>query len=145
MTWATKLGAKTTPTPNLPTPPRAAIPQTFHTVASDTAAPLPFENPSHLQLIGRFSVSKLPEYEILFKHVILGGDLATRDYLLRLRTIASEQVRSNLGVALKHDDHGDPISVVTRRTTPSSSILVTTGDVKIRFPSADVARAAYTQ
>jgi len=122
MTSATKLGAKTAPTPNLPTPPRAAIPQTFHTVASDTTAPLPLENPPHLKLIGRFSGFKLPEYEILFKQAFPGGDMATRDSLLRLRTIASEQVRSNIGVALKHDDHGYPITVVTRRTTPSSSM-----------------------
>ena len=115
-TWSTKVGAKPTPTSNLPTPSRAAIPQTFHTVDSDTTAPLPFESSPHLQLTGRFSGSKLPENEILFKQVFLGGELATRDCLLRLCTFASEQVRSNLGVALKHDDNGDPISVITRRT-----------------------------
>ena len=123
----------------------AFVPHTFHTIASDKAAPLPFENPPHLQLTGRFSGSNIPEYEILFKQLFSGGDLATRECLLRLRTIASEQVRSNLGVALKHDDYGDPITVVTRRTTPSSSMWVTTGDVKIRFPSAEVARAVNTQ
>jgi hypothetical protein len=113
MTWATKMGAKATPTPNMPTPPHAAIPQTFHTVANDTTAPLPFENPPHLEFTRRFSGFKLLEYEILFKQVFLGGDLATRDCLLRLRTIAAEQVGSNLGVALKHDDREDPITVVT--------------------------------
>ena len=71
--------------------------------------------------------------------------MATRDCLLQLRTTVSDQVRSNLGVALKLDDHGDPITVVTRRTTPSSSMWVTTGDVRIRFPSADIAKAVYTQ
>jgi len=94
---------------------------------------------------GRFSGSKLPEYEFLFERVFLGGDLAPRECLLRLRTIASEQVRNSLGVSLKHDDHGDPITMVTRRTTPSSSMSVTTRDVKIRFPSTDVAGAVYTQ
>jgi len=145
MTWATKLGAKTTPIPALPTTPRVAIPQIFHTVANDTATPLQFKNPPHLQLTGRFSGSKLPEYENLYKQVSLGGDLATRDYLLHLCTIASEHVRSNFGVALKHDDHNNPITVVTRRTTPSSSMWVASGDVKIRFPSADVARAVHIQ
>ena len=129
----------------MPTPSRAAIPQTFHTVAIDTTAPLLFENPPHLLLTGRFFGSKLHENEILFKQVFPGGDLATRDCLLRLRTLASEQARSNLDVALKHDDHGDPITVVTRRTTPSSVMWVTTGDVKIRIPSAEVVRTIYTQ
>jgi len=55
MTWATKLGAKATPTPHLPTPARAALPQTFHTVANDTSAPLLFLNPPNLQLTRRFS------------------------------------------------------------------------------------------
>jgi hypothetical protein len=141
----TKIGAKATLTPNPTTHYRAALPQTFDTIASDTAAPLPFENPPHLQLRGRFSGSNLSDYKILFTQVFLGGELATRDCLLRLRTIASDQVRNNLGVALQHDDHGDPITVVTKRTTPSSSMWVTTGDVKIRFPSAEVARTVYTQ
>ncbi len=145
MIWVTKLGGNSTPTTNLPTPSRAVIPQTFHTVASDTTAPLPFGNPPHLQLTARFSASNLLEYDILFKQIFPGGDLATRDCLLRLRTTASDQVRNNLGVALKLDDHGDRIIVVTRRTVPSSSMWVTTGDVKIRFPSADIARAVYTQ
>ena len=131
ITWATKLGANLTPTTNLPTPPHAVIPQTFHTVAIDTAAPLPFDNSPHLQLTRRFFAYDLPEYEILRKQIFPGDDLATRDCLLRLRTTPSEQVRSNLGVALKLDDHGDSITVVTRRTTPSSSKWVTMGDVKI--------------
>jgi hypothetical protein len=80
----------------------------------------------------------------MFKEIFPGGDLAIRDCLLRLRTTASDQVRNNLGVALKLDGHGDPITV-NRRTTPSSSMWVTTGDVKIRFHSADIARAVYTQ
>jgi hypothetical protein len=145
MTGSTKLVAKATPTSNPSTHSRAVVPQTFHTITSDTAAPLPFENPPHLKLTWRFSGSNLPDYELLFKHIFHGGDLTSRDCLLRLRTIASEQVRSKLGVALKHDDHGDPIAVVTRRTTPSSSMWATTGDVKIRFPSAEVAKAVYTQ
>ena len=101
----------------MPTPSRAAIPQIVHTVDIDAAAPLPFENSPHLQLTGRFSGSRLPENEILFKQVFPGVEHATRDCLLRLGTVASEQVRGNLGVALEHDDHGDPISVITRRTS----------------------------
>ena len=39
MTWATKLGANSTPTTTIPTPFRAVIPKTLHTVARDTSAP----------------------------------------------------------------------------------------------------------
>ena len=81
----------------------------------------------------------------MFTQVFPTGDLATRDCLLKFRTIASEQVRSNLCVALTQDDHGDPITVVTRRISPSSSMWVTTGDVKIRIPSAEVAKVVYYQ
>ncbi len=73
------------------------------------------------------------------------GDLATRECLLQFRAIASEQVRNNLGVALTHDDHNVPITVVTRKIPLSSSMWVTTGDVKIRFSSTEVARAVYYQ
>jgi hypothetical protein len=117
MTWATKLGGNSTPTINLPTHSRAVIPQIFHTVANDTAAPLPFDNPPHLQLTWRFLAYNFPKYEIMFKQIFPGGDLVTRDCLLRFHTTASDQVRNNLGVTLKLDDHGDPITVVTRRTT----------------------------
>jgi hypothetical protein len=127
------------------TPTGAAPPHTFHTEAKDTATPLPFESPPQLQLTGRSSGTELPEHEILFKKVFPSGDLATRECLLKFRTIASEQVRSNLVVALNHDDHGDPITMVTRRISPSSSVRVTTKDVKIRLPSAEVARVVYHQ
>ncbi len=82
---------------------------------------------------------------MMCKQVFPSGDLATRVCLLKFRTIASEKVRSNFGVALIQDDHGDPITVVTRRISPSSSMWVINGDVKIRFPSAEVAMVVYHQ
>ncbi len=93
-------GLELNPAVSPSTPTGAAIPQTVHTVANETVAPLPFENPPHLQFNGRFSGSKLTENEIMFKQVFPNGDLDTRDCLRKLRTIASGQVRSNLGDAL---------------------------------------------
>ncbi len=77
------------------------------------------------------------------KHFFPSDDLATRDKLLKLCTIASDQFRSNLGVALTRDAHGNPITVATRIISSSSSIWVTVEDVKIRFPSSEVAKVVY--
>jgi hypothetical protein len=68
------------------------------------------------------------------------GDLATRECLLQFCTIASEQVRSNLGVALTLGGHRDPITVISKRISPSFSVWVIIGDVEIRFISTDVAK-----
>ena len=70
-------------------------------------------DPPELQLTRRFSVSILPENEIMFNNNFPGGSFVTKECLLQFRTSAVEQVQSNLGVALTHDEIGDPITVVT--------------------------------
>ncbi len=121
------MGSHLHPIVTVPPPTGAAPPQTFHTVAIDNVAPLPFENLPDLQLTIRFSGSRLPENEIMFKQFFFpNGDLATRVCLPKFRTIASKQVRSNPGVALTQDDQGDPITVVTARISPSSTTWVAT-------------------
>ncbi len=122
--WAERVSPNLNHVAPLPTPTGAATPQTFHTAASDTVAPLPFENPPHLQLTERFSGSKLAENGIMFKMFFPSGDLVTRACILKFRTIVSDQVRNKLGAALTRNDHGDPITVFTKRVSPSSSMCV---------------------
>ena len=42
---------------------------TFYTIAKDGMIPFPFETTPHLQVIGRFSKSKLPQNELVFRHI----------------------------------------------------------------------------
>ena len=140
MTWATKWGANSTPTTNLPTPSRAVIPQIFHTVANDTAAPLPFDN---TLLTSNSQVDSLlltfqNTRSCLKKSFPVGlgpPGIVYFDSVPPPRT----KYAATSELLYKLDDHGDPITVVNRRTIPSSSKWITTGDVKIRFPSADIA------
>ena len=42
---------------------------TFHTIAKDGMIPFPFEAPPHLQVTGRYSKLKLPQNELVFRHI----------------------------------------------------------------------------
>ena len=118
MSSVDRVASYTNPT-SLAAPPTGDVrSQTLNMVANDNVTPIFFDNPPQLQLTGRLSWSKLPENGIPFKHFWPNGKLTTKECLFEFRTTAPEPVRNNLGFALTIDDHGDPITMVTKRTTP---------------------------
>ncbi len=89
---------------------------TFHTIAKDGMIPFPFEANPHLQVTSRYSKSKLPLNEMVFRHIFEPGKYATREVLRLCRTAAAKAIKSRLGFALIQDHIGGPITVVTKRT-----------------------------
>ena len=62
---------------------------TFHTIAKDGMIPFPFEVTPHLQVTGRYSKSKLPLNELLFRHIFEPRQYATREVLQLCRNAAA--------------------------------------------------------
>ncbi len=88
---------------------------TFHTVAKDGMIPFPFEVYPHLQVKGKYSKSKLPLNELVFRHIFEPGQCATREDLQLCKTAAAKAVKGRRGVAPLQDHLGDPITVVTKK------------------------------
>ena len=78
--------------------------------------PFPFEVHPHLQVTGRYSKSKLPHNELVFRHIFELGQYATGEVLQICLTHAAKDVKSQLGFALIQDNLGYLITVVTKRT-----------------------------
>ncbi len=113
-------------------------PQTFNSV-DDTAGPVHhFEVPAHLVMTGRYSDSPFHEFEIIFKKILAPGEPTTRDAILRFRGHTSEQLYRNFGINPVADDLGDPITILTARSRAHNA-WVTSGDVKIRFLTKEIA------
>jgi hypothetical protein len=88
----------------------------FHTIAMNGMIPFPFETTPHLQVTGRFSKSKLPQHELVFRHIFEPIQYATREVLQLCRTATAKAVKNRMGFALIQDHIGDPITVVTKKT-----------------------------
>ena len=95
-------------------------------------------------LIGRYSGATLPKHEIVFRHVFERGQSATREILQACRTYAVHVLRKRLGIALKIDVQGDPVTLVTKKTNINSDWLLA-GDIRGRFPSKRSAISAFEQ
>ena len=76
--------------------------------------------------------------------MLLVGVDATRNTLPKFRIISSEQVHNNLSVAIKTDDHGDPIAVIIKRLALGSSTWFISSDVEIRFASKEITKLVST-
>jgi len=119
---------------------------TYHTVSQDAGCPFPFEPIPHLLLTGRYSGSTLHQNELVFRHIYPSGLPATRELLQSCRTEAHSAIRKRLGVNLMHqDDHGDIITVVTKKSEQLQGAWILTGDIRVRFPSSRAAISAYDQ
>jgi hypothetical protein len=118
---------------------------TFHTIAKDEMIHFPFEAIPHLQVTCRYSKSKLPLNELVFRHIFEPGQYATREVLHLCRTAAAKAIKSRLGFTLIQDHIGDPITVVTKRTGEPQGTWTLTGDIRVRFSSARSAEHAYEQ
>jgi hypothetical protein len=118
---------------------------TFHTIAKNGMIPFPFEATPHFQVSGRYSKSKLPQNELVFRHIFEPGQYATREVLELCRIAAAKAVKDRLGFALIQDHIGDPITVVTKKTGGPHGTWTLTGDIRIRFPSARSAKQTYEQ
>ncbi len=69
---------------------------TFHNIAEDGMIPFPFETTPHLQVAGRFSKSKLPQHELVFRHIFEPGQYATREVVQLCGTAAAKGVKDRL-------------------------------------------------
>ena len=116
---------------------------TYHKVAKDQGFPYPFAKNPHLLLTGRYSGSQDNSNELVFRHFFPSGQSATRELLQRYRTEAHAAIRNRIGVNLFHTDNlGDTITVVTKK---QHGEWITTGDIRVRFPSATAAGSTYEQ
>jgi len=119
---------------------------TYHTVAKDLGFPYPFAKNPHLLITGRYSGSQDSINELVFRHFFPAGQSATRELLQRYRTEAHAAIRNRLGVNLFHAETlGDTIKVVTKKAEQHHGEWITTGDIRLRFPSARAAGSAYEQ
>jgi len=109
---------------------------TFHTIAKDGMIPFPFEVNPHLQVTCRYSKSKLPLNESIFRHIFLPRQYATREVLQLCKTAAAKAVKGRLGVVPQRDHLGDPIIVVTKKVGAPHGTWTLTRDIRVRFPSA---------
>jgi hypothetical protein len=99
-----------------------------------------------LIITGRYSGSQDNSNELVFRHFFPTGHSVTRELLQRYRTEAHAAIRSRLGINLFHEDtKGDTITVVTKKAEQQHGEWITTGDIKVRFPSARAAGSAYEQ
>ncbi len=97
-------------------------------------------------IIGRYSSNTDNTNELVFIHFYPAGHSATRELLHSYRTEAHAAIRKRLGNNLFYTNTlGDTIMVVTRKAEQHQGEWITTGDIKVRFPSARAAVIAYEQ
>jgi hypothetical protein len=117
---------------------------TYHKVAKDQGFPYPFATNPHLLITGSYSGSQDNSNELVFRHLFLAGQSATRELLQRYRTEAHAAIRNRLGINLFHTDTlGDTITVVTKKAEQQHGEWITTWDIRVRFPSARATRSTY--
>ena len=133
-TWAEHASAPPT------TDKTVAMLPTYHTVAKDQGFPYPFATNSHLLITGRYSGSQDNSNELVFIHFFPAGQSSTRELLQRYRTEAHAAIRSRLGINLfRADTLGDTITVVKKKAEQQHGEWITTGDIRVRLPSARAA------
>jgi hypothetical protein len=115
-------------------------------MAKDVGFPYFFAANPHLLITGRYSGSTDNNHELVFRHVFLAGQAATRELLQSCRTAAHTSIKQRLGINLLYTDAiGDTVTVVTRKIEKQQGEWTLTCDIRVRFPSARAATSAYEQ
>jgi len=107
---------------------------------------IPLRHNPHLLTTCRYLSSTDNSNELVFRHFFTVGQLATRELLQRYRTEAHAAIRKRLGANLCYiDTLRDTVTVVTKKADQHQGEWITTGDIRVRFPSARAVGTTYEQ
>ncbi len=81
---------------------------------------------------------------MVFRHFFPAGHSTTRELLQRYRTEAHAAICKCVGVNLCYPDTlGDTVTVDTKKAGQHQEEWITTGDIRVRIPSATAVGTAY--